>query len=152
MKVKEVIDKVNTYSYWSISMVEDEVFDNEAELVKCDLDIQRYRWFSVGTNVYKLEDGYIGITGLVDSFGDSSIEDYNYKSSAEEYIPCVELSYQPRGDINNKLVIEDEQGICKFNFRTLYELSSKELLSIQDKLKKALFSIAFHLNKLNNVN
>lgn len=42
----------------------EEVLDRDAKLVKSNLGIDEYKWYTISTKVYQLEDGFIGITGV----------------------------------------------------------------------------------------
>ena len=53
---------------------------------------------------------------------------------------------------DNILEVETENGNYKFNSKTQYELSYEEVKNIQRRLKNALLSIEYYLDKLNNVN
>ena len=65
MKVKELIDYVSKYTFYSL--IEVEVSLKEVpQCVAEHLEIEKHRWFSVSTSVYKLEDGFVGIRGVSD--------------------------------------------------------------------------------------
>ena len=100
MKVKEIINLINSSNIDSLSEAEN-LLDDIAKLVAKDLQIERNTWFSTATDVYEVEDGYIGITGVADEYSpymDSS--DCNYSCVACEYEPYTTISYKPKN--NNK--------------------------------------------------
>lgn len=96
MKVKEIINLINSSNISSLGEAED-LLDDTAKLVAKDLEIERYKWFGVATDVYEVEDGYVGITGVTDVYSpymDSS--DCNYPCAACEYEPYTTISYKPK--------------------------------------------------------
>ena len=100
MKVKEIINLINSSNISSLPEVED-LFDDTVKLVAENLEIERYKWFGVATDVYEVEDGYVGITGVADIYSpymDSS--DCNYPCVACEYESYTTISYKPKN--NNK--------------------------------------------------
>lgn len=100
MKVKEIINLINSSNIDSLSEAED-LLDDTVKLVAKDLQIERNTWFSTATDVYEVEDGYIGITGVADEYSpymDSS--DCDYPCVAFEYEPYTTISYKPKN--NNK--------------------------------------------------
>lgn len=96
MKVKEIINLINSSNIDSLSEAED-LLDNTVKLVAEDLEIERYKWFGVSTDVYEVEDGYIGITGVTEVYStamDSS--DCDYPCIACEYEPYTTINYRPK--------------------------------------------------------
>lgn len=93
MKVKEVIEKVNTNKYWSVFDFED-AFDLKA--VAHDLYIDKHRWFETSTSVYKCDDGFVGVNGVTQVY--SEMMDYSdclCECTAEEFKPVQTISYVP---------------------------------------------------------
>lgn len=100
MKVKEIINLINSSNISSLGEAED-LLDDTVKLVAEDLEIECYKWFGVATDVYEVEDGYVGITGVADVYSpymDSS--DCNYPCVACEYESYTTISYKPKN--NNK--------------------------------------------------
>ena len=67
MKVKELIDYINSNEFYSLWDMEDSFDYNLKELPKKvieNLEIDRHRWYEVSTTVYKLEDGFVGVRGV----------------------------------------------------------------------------------------
>lgn len=61
MKVKELIDKVNsTTNCYSIHHAED--FIKKINKVASDIYVEKHKWYNISTNIYRLEDGFVGIT------------------------------------------------------------------------------------------
>lgn len=86
MKVQELIDRVNSATNcYSIYNAEDLIGD-EIECVASNLDIHEHRWFTISTSVYKLEDGYVGITGISSLKSElMGYSDCDFPCIAEEY-------------------------------------------------------------------
>ena len=85
MKVKELIEHVYNYTFYSLMEVE--AFLKEVpQCVAERLEIEKYRWYSVSTSVYKLEDGFVGIRGVSDIYSDDiDAEDCGVRCTACEY-------------------------------------------------------------------
>lgn len=73
MKVQEIItlynEEIEKEDYnvpYSIGDAEDILFDldKNLECVASKLDFDEHRWYIITTNVYKCEDGFIGIRGV----------------------------------------------------------------------------------------
>lgn len=61
MKVKELIDKVNsTTNCYSIHHAED--FIKKINKVASDIYVEKHKWYNISTNIYRLKDGFVGIT------------------------------------------------------------------------------------------
>lgn len=96
MKVKELIDKVNsTTNCYSIHHAED--FIKKINKVASDIYVEKHKWYNISTNVYKLEDGFVGITGSSDLKSETiNWSDCDYMCIAEEYESVYKLIYQPK--------------------------------------------------------
>ena len=96
MKVKELIDYVSKYTFYSL--IEVEVSLKEVpQCVAEHLEIEKYRWFSVSTSVYKLEDGFVGIRGVSDIYSDDiDAEDCGVRCTACEYEEFPHVRYKKR--------------------------------------------------------
>ena len=67
MKVKELIDHINSNEFYSLWDMEDSLFYSDKDLpqrVAENLEKEEYRWYEVSVSVYKLEDGFVGVSGL----------------------------------------------------------------------------------------
>lgn len=69
MKREELIEKVNDAHYKSLWEAEDEM-GHEVEKVAEGLDLDEHRWFSTAIDVYRCEDGFVGIQGAYQSFSE----------------------------------------------------------------------------------
>ena len=97
MKVKEIIEKINNGDFTSVWEAEDEVLDNTVEKVASGLEKDSHRWFDVSTNIYKLEDGFIGITGVTELKSEYIVwSDCGYYTTACEYEEYTTISYRPK--------------------------------------------------------
>ena len=98
MKVKELIDYVNSNEFYSLWDMEDSLcsdFLNKGlpQLVAENLEKEKYRWYEVSVSVFKLEDGFVGVKGV--SFKYTEIlDDYIPKCSASEYQEAKTLIYK----------------------------------------------------------
>lgn len=97
MKVKELIDKVNS-AIDCFSLYDAENFiEGKIDKVASNLDIDEYKWFIISTNVYKLEDGFVGITGPSILKSECKLWlDCDYMCIAEEYEPVYSFTYKPK--------------------------------------------------------
>ena len=95
--VKEAIEKINNGYFTSVWEAEDEVLGNTVEKVASDLQKDSHRWFVVSTNVYKLEDGFIGITGVTELKSEHMVwSDCDCYTTACEYEEYTTISYRPK--------------------------------------------------------
>ncbi len=93
MKVADVIAKVNLNKYWSLFD-----FDVNFDLhcVATNINVDRHPCYKLSTNVYKCDDGYVGINGITQCFDNcSSPVDMNCPCYAEEYVPIESSQYIP---------------------------------------------------------
>lgn len=95
MKVQELIDKVNSATNcYSIYDAEDFI-EGEINEVAKNFNIDEYRWFTISTSVYKLEDGYVGITGISSLRSElMTYSDCDFPCIAEEYEEFTTTSYR----------------------------------------------------------
>lgn len=95
MKVQELIDKINSATNcYSIYDAED-IIGDEIECVASNLEINEHRWFTISTSVYKLEDGYVGITGISSLKSEvMAYSDCDFPCIAEEYEEFTTISYR----------------------------------------------------------
>lgn len=94
MKVQEAIKRIEEGGFYSVWEASEEL-GKDAKLVASNLDADRHRWYTVSTDVYKLEDGYVGITGVssLNSEG-MTYSDCNVKTTAEEFEEFTTVSYR----------------------------------------------------------
>ena len=97
MKVQELINayleeiKKNDceypYSVWTAGEIL-EYLDNTIKQVASDLDFDEHRWYIISTNVYKCEDGFIGVRGV--SSLRSEMMDYSDCDESVDIFECIE--------------------------------------------------------------
>ena len=96
MKVKELIDYVNSNEFYSLWDMEDSLFYTYKDLpqiVAEFLEKEEYRWYDVSVSVYKLEDGFVGVRGISFKYPDI-LDDYIPKCSASEYQEIPSVTYK----------------------------------------------------------
>ena len=81
---KELVEYLNNLkiaqtSSWDENIPEDvwnEYFKNKYESVEVGLDVDKHRWYELSTEVLSINDGFIGVHSVTDTFSEqSSIED-----------------------------------------------------------------------------
>ena len=102
MKVKELIDYVNSNDFYSLWDMEHSLCYNFKDLPKRvaeNLEKEEYRWYEISTSVYKLEDGFVGIKGVSKIYDENtSSEDCCTKCSASEYIEISSFTYKKKDE------------------------------------------------------
>lgn len=94
MKVQELIKAVNEGKFYSFWQLEDEI-ENLPQTVAEGLNLDEHRWFSTATNIYKCEDGFVGISGAYQSFSEmQGWEDIGIICSAGEYEEVPSVTYK----------------------------------------------------------
>lgn len=65
MKVQELIDFIDENTFYSLYDAEDAIEGKFGSFTKVEsgLDFDEHRWYSITTDVYQCEDGYVGVTG-----------------------------------------------------------------------------------------
>lgn len=95
MKVKEAIELINNsdncYSLW----------DAEDLLIGCKFrkrqDYNNNRWDIIATDIYEVEDGYIGVRGVSELKSETiDFPDYKGHCIAEEYEAAQTIIYTPK--------------------------------------------------------
>lgn len=87
MKVAEVIEKVNSAKYLSLFDFKE---DFDLEIVASGLYVDKQRWYETSTEVYKCEDGFVGVSGVSQVYSDCERECF-----AEEFEPKQVITYVP---------------------------------------------------------
>lgn len=99
MKVADVIEKVNSESFWSLFDFE-ENFD--LRCVASDLNVDRHRWYELSTNVYECDDGFVGVSGIAECYSEMmSPVDCGCSCFAEQYVPIETVQYVPASKANS---------------------------------------------------
>ena len=100
MKVKEVIDAVNSNKYWSIYNFEEEFC---LKAVERDLHIDRDRWFELSSVVYECEDGFVMVSGVTTLYSEMmSWDDCDCPCIAEECFPVQSIRYLTASEMDKK--------------------------------------------------
>ena len=69
MTKQELINQVNKANYNSLWEAEDYI-PREIPQVAEGLQLDEHRWYSTAINVYKCEDGFVGVWGAYQSFSE----------------------------------------------------------------------------------
>ena len=92
MKVKDFIQAVNEGQYNCLFKV-DQIEGDYVQVVSHQ-NLIEYRWYSTATDVYKLEDGFVGVRGLFQMFSELSIpSDFNIICEAFEMKAVPSVTY-----------------------------------------------------------
>ena len=95
MKVNELIEFIENHSIPSLYHLEDYEEMNNVERVASGLDLDQHRWYSTAINVYKCDDGYVGIRSGYQIFSeDGGFEDLDIKTIACEYEEIMAPTYK----------------------------------------------------------
>lgn len=98
MKVKELIQAVddNYEELLSLFHLED-VIENLPKCVARHIERDKHRWYSIATNVYECEDGFVGITGAAESFSEcQGWDDIGVHCTAREYEAVSIITYKEK--------------------------------------------------------
>lgn len=69
MKKQELIDLINNAHCCSLWKAED-IIPSDIPQVAEGLKLDEHRWYSTAINVYKCEDGFVGVWGAYQSFSE----------------------------------------------------------------------------------
>lgn len=95
MKVQELINLISENKLYSLCDAEDLIDDN-ATKVDSGIDLDEHRWFSIAADVYKCDDGYVGVYGVFQNFSEmQTYEDIDILCEAEEFEEITKVSYRP---------------------------------------------------------
>ena len=96
MKVKELIELINNaklYSLWDA----DELIHNDVNLVECYLNSHSHELYDLSTNIYKCDDGYVGVEGLFSLKSENmNYIDCGISCSASEFIAIPTITYKQK--------------------------------------------------------
>ena len=96
MKKQELIDKINNAQCYNLWQAED-IIPREVPQVAEGLNLDEHRWYSTAVNVYQVEDGFVGVYGVYQSFSEAQIwKDLNIICEACEYEEYTTVSYKPK--------------------------------------------------------
>lgn len=101
MKIKEFFEAFNALEDYDKECVYNaaDAIDGigEGNCVAENIDRDVHRWYTIGTNVYKLEDGYVGLRGQTElKSEESSWGDVDIPVTACEYIEQPSVTYVPK--------------------------------------------------------
>lgn len=97
MTVKEFMQMVNEGEFWSLWAVDDGDLGEGFERIESGNDLDEHRWYSTAEDIYKLEDGYVGVRGLFQIFSELDYaKDYGVKCEAYEVEPVPSIKYIPK--------------------------------------------------------
>lgn len=97
MTVKEFIQMVNEGEFWSLRAVDDSDLGEGFEQIESGNNLDEHRWYSTAEDIYKLEDGYVGVWGLFQIFSEwDYAKDYGVKCEAYEVEPVPSIKYIPK--------------------------------------------------------
>lgn len=96
MKVKEVIELINSEAeLYSLGKAEDLLSEHNVEQVAYGLDIDKHWLYTIETEVYKCDDGFVGVTGLGTLYSEMMLpSDCDVHCFAEEYTEVVTTTYK----------------------------------------------------------
>lgn len=93
MKVQEVIDLFFDNAIYSLWEAESMI---DCKKVASGLNLDEHRWYSIATDVYECEDGFVGVTGAFQSFSEAQTwEDIGVMCGAEQYKVVTQITYVP---------------------------------------------------------
>lgn len=94
MKVEEFIGMINENEFWSLWEVDDSDLGEGFERIESGNDLDEHRWYSTAEDIYKLEDGYVGVWGLFQIFNEiNCANDFEIKCYAYEIEPVPSVKY-----------------------------------------------------------
>lgn len=97
MKVEEFIELVNEGEFWCLGDVDNSDLGEGFERIQSGNDLDEHRWYSTAEDIYKLEDGYVGVWGLFQMFSEMSCpSDFKIKCEAYEVEPVPSVKYIPK--------------------------------------------------------
>lgn len=85
MTIKEIIKTVNNANVFSLTDAVKCANLHKEDMVVNNANLSKHKYFDMVTNVYKCDDGYIGITGLTNNTKKKKYDVFGIKSFAEEY-------------------------------------------------------------------
>ena len=100
MKVKELIDYVNSIDFCSLWDMEDSLcydFLNKElpQRVAEKLEIEKKKWYEISTSVYKLENGFVGVRGVSTIYSEyMDAVNCGFRCTASEYQEIPSVTYK----------------------------------------------------------
>lgn len=97
MKVRQLIDLINKENDLYTLEEAYDIIPSNIERVKSGLELDKYRWYSKAVDVYKCEDGYVGVSGVYDIYSETdSPMDIGVSCSASEYQEVLTVTYKKK--------------------------------------------------------
>ncbi len=97
MKTFELINKINNstepiYTLWDL----EEIIEDIPKCVAEGLELDEYRWYSTAVNVFKCENGFVGVYGVFQIFSeDSEPAEIGIRCVAKLYKQVPSVTYEP---------------------------------------------------------
>ena len=94
MKAQELIELINSeplYSLWDV----DDVIDSDTTKVAEGLNLDQHRWYSKAVNVYKCDDGFVGVCGPYQLFSEILVWSDTEACEASLYKEVKTVTYEP---------------------------------------------------------
>ena len=99
MTVEQFIQMVNEGEFWSLAQVDDSALGEGFERIQSGNDLDEHRWYSTAEDIYKLEDGYVGVWGLFQIFSEwDYAKDYGIMCEAYEVEPVPSIKYVKKNE------------------------------------------------------
>lgn len=98
MKVKELFELIDNSEETLYCLGDFEgLIGDKCEKVASHIDMDSYRWYSCATDVYKCEDGYVGIYAGFQLFSTQMYwSDASPDTCASEYEEVQTVTYRPK--------------------------------------------------------
>lgn len=96
MKAKEIVEKINNSSFYSLQTALNEADLSRKNCVKLNYNFSRHKNFDIVTNIYECEEGFVAITGLTNDRAKIGYKAYGIVAFAEEYMAVPSVMYVPK--------------------------------------------------------
>ena len=97
MTTGQLIELINESLLYSLYDARNILSKHKIPQVAHELNIDRHRWYEIATDVYKCEDGFVGITGVSCLYSEGMMYmDCNTLCIAEEYKEVVKVTYEKK--------------------------------------------------------
>lgn len=97
MKVEEFINFINENEFWCLSELDNSDIKEIQDAVQVaeGLFIDKHRWYSTAVDVYKLEDGFVGVWGVYDIYSEwDYAKDLGVRCEASEMVEVPSVTYE----------------------------------------------------------
>lgn len=99
MTVKEFIQEIEKNNYYTLFEIEN-INGDFSKISSHIKPMYATDYYITATDIYKLEDGYVGVHGIVQAFGGMSPTDFEIECTAQEYEKVHTVTYVPKGSRN----------------------------------------------------